>query len=397
MAISFAPVLITLAALLPLGVWAQQNNNITGQARAVDGDTLAFKTDRVRLYGIDAPESAQYCLDALNVSYACGNVSKQALASKIGNSTLTCIVKDIDFYGRSVSICGLTSATGAFEDVNAWLVSNGYAVAYRQFSKKYVPQEDQARAARLGIWQGKFQMPWDWRNSDSPPPPKPSPTPPGVASPPLLKVSPPLSQPPPLGKPPPPQSSKPPASSSPPLAVKPSPPVAKLPPPSLLPPPSVKLPPPVIKSPPPLQSPPLRPPLPVVKPPPSPSPPPPPSPFPPPPPSPSPPPPPSPSPPPPPSPSPPPPPSPSPPPPPSPTPIRRPPLPSLPSTCGDPIPMCPTGPAIKGNIASSGEKIYHVPSGKYYDSVCISLKSGERFFCTEAEAQAAGWRPASQR
>ncbi|GIL55569.1 hypothetical protein Vafri_11122 [Volvox africanus] len=130
MAISFAPVLITLAALLPLGVWAQQNNNITGQARAVDGDTLAFKTDRVRLYGIDAPESAQYCLDALNVSYACGNVSKQALASKIGNSTLTCIVKDIDFYGRSVSICGLTSATGAFEDVNAWLVSNGYAVAY---------------------------------------------------------------------------------------------------------------------------------------------------------------------------------------------------------------------------------------------------------------------------
>ncbi|GLI60464.1 hypothetical protein VaNZ11_002622 [Volvox africanus] len=375
---SFAPVLILLASLLPLGVWAQQNNNITGQARAVDGDTLAFKTDRVRLYGIDAPESAQYCLDALNVSYACGNVSKQALASKIGNSTLTCIVKDIDLYGRSVSICGLTSATGYFEDVNAWLVSNGYAVAYRQFSKKYVPQEDQARAARLGVWQGQFQMPWDWRNSDSPPPPKPSPMPSGVASPPLLKGSPPLSQPPSLGKAPPPQSTRPPASSSPPLAVNPSPPVAKLPPPSLMPPPSVKLPPPVIKSPP----------L-VVKPPPSPFPPPPPSPFPSPPPSPFPPPPPS--------PFPPPPPSPFPPPPPSPTPIRQPPLPSLPSTCGDPVPMCPTGPAIKGNIASSGEKIYHVPGGKYYDVVCISLKSGERFFCTEAEAQMAGWRPASQR
>ncbi|GIL85328.1 hypothetical protein Vretifemale_13809 [Volvox reticuliferus] len=366
-----APLFVMLASLLAFCASAQQKN-ITGQARVVDGDTLAFMTYRVRLYGVDAPETAQYCLDALNVSYACGNVSKQALANKIGNSTLTCIVKDIDIYGRSVSICGLTNATGAFEDVNAWLVSQGYAVAYRQFSKMYVPQEDQARAARLGVWQGQFQMPWDWRNSDSPSPPPP------------LKTSPPLSQPPPLSKVPPPQNTKPPQ------AVTPSPPVAKSPPPSLLPPPSLKSPPQVIKSPPPLRLPPLspppflvkfpppfQPPSPVAKPPPSPSPSPPPSPRPPPPPSPN--------------------PSPTPPSPPSPNPVRQPPLPSLPTTCGDPVPMCPTGPAIKGNIASSGEKIYHVPGGKYYDSVCISLKNGERFFCTEAEAQAAGWRPAFQR
>jgi endonuclease YncB( thermonuclease family) len=83
------------------------------------------------MYGIDAPESAQSCLDAKNMSYACGQVSRAALAGKIGDSQLTCTVKDVDMYGRKVSICLLNSSTGVVEDVNAWMASNGYAVAYR--------------------------------------------------------------------------------------------------------------------------------------------------------------------------------------------------------------------------------------------------------------------------
>lgn len=47
---------------------------------------------------------------------------------------------------------------------------------------------------------------------------------------------------------------------------------------------------------------------------------------------------------------------------------------------------------IKGNISYSGEKIYHVPGQKYYDSTKIDTKYGERWFCSEKEAQAAGWR-----
>jgi endonuclease YncB( thermonuclease family) len=50
------------------------------------------------------------------------------------------------------------------------------------------------------------------------------------------------------------------------------------------------------------------------------------------------------------------------------------------------------GCAIKGNISSSGERIYHVPGGSYYDATKIDLSKGERWFCSEAEAQAAGWR-----
>jgi len=47
---------------------------------------------------------------------------------------------------------------------------------------------------------------------------------------------------------------------------------------------------------------------------------------------------------------------------------------------------------IKGNISSSGEKIYHVPGGSYYDRTVIDESKGERWFCSEQEAQAAGWR-----
>jgi endonuclease YncB( thermonuclease family) len=51
---------------------------------------------------------------------------------------------------------------------------------------------------------------------------------------------------------------------------------------------------------------------------------------------------------------------------------------------------------IKGNISSKGERIYHVTGGKWYDQTNISPNKGERWFCSEADARAAGWRPAKQ-
>lgn len=47
---------------------------------------------------------------------------------------------------------------------------------------------------------------------------------------------------------------------------------------------------------------------------------------------------------------------------------------------------------IKGNISSSGEKIYHMPGGQYYDRTSINESKGERWFCSEQEAKDAGWR-----
>lgn len=53
-----------------------------------------------------------------------------------------------------------------------------------------------------------------------------------------------------------------------------------------------------------------------------------------------------------------------------------------------------TGCVIKGNISSSGEKIYHVPGCSSYNVTVITESKGERWFCTEADALAAGWRKA---
>jgi micrococcal nuclease len=60
-----------------------------------------------------------------------------------------------------------------------------------------------------------------------------------------------------------------------------------------------------------------------------------------------------------------------------------------------PAPQPPVAPqtcAIKGNISSEGEKIYHVPGGAFYNQTQISLSKGERWFCSESEAVGAGWR-----
>ena len=51
-----------------------------------------------------------------------------------------------------------------------------------------------------------------------------------------------------------------------------------------------------------------------------------------------------------------------------------------------------TGCDIKGNISLEGEKIYHVPGGEFYSATTINPEYGERWFCTQAEAVANGWR-----
>lgn len=49
---------------------------------------------------------------------------------------------------------------------------------------------------------------------------------------------------------------------------------------------------------------------------------------------------------------------------------------------------------IKGNISASGEKIYHLPGCNFYTKTKIDEARGEKWFCSESEAQVAGWRKA---
>ncbi len=139
----------------PGEVRTAQRSALAGHARVVDGDTVEVGGARVRLWGIDAPEKRQECRSGRK-TWACGGLAEAALRSRAAG--LRCEEKGKDRYGRVLGVC--------FEgpdDINAWLVSEGWALAYRQFAKVYVPEETEARARKRGIHRGEFVAPWDWR------------------------------------------------------------------------------------------------------------------------------------------------------------------------------------------------------------------------------------------
>ena len=131
---------------------------IVGVASVIDGDTIEIHGVRIRLHGIDAPESRQLCTRPTGERWRCGQQASLALSDQIGRSTVSCDPRDTDRYGRTVAVCRSRGV-----DLNGWLVTQGWAVAYRRYSRDYVRAEDQALAARRGVWSGQFDMPWEWR------------------------------------------------------------------------------------------------------------------------------------------------------------------------------------------------------------------------------------------
>ena len=142
---------------------------VSGIPKIIDGDTIHINDYKFRLEGIDAPEMRQQCKkEFLKISsiigfsfykdYTCGKVSRKKLITKINKSEIKCISTTKDRYKRYIATCfkGKTN-------LNQWMVRNGFAIAYRRYSKKYVPDELFAKENKLGLWQGKFMEPEKWR------------------------------------------------------------------------------------------------------------------------------------------------------------------------------------------------------------------------------------------
>ena len=150
-------------------VKSEEIKEISGNAQIIDGDTIEINSKKIRLYGIDAPEFKQTCKKTsltiffftFTKDYPCGKISTENLKKKINNKVITCKILDIDRYKRLIGECYKRNL-----NLNSWLVSNGHAVAYRKYSKKYVSYEINAKNEKLGIWQGKFEMPWDFRRKN---------------------------------------------------------------------------------------------------------------------------------------------------------------------------------------------------------------------------------------
>jgi endonuclease YncB( thermonuclease family) len=132
----------------------------SGYARSIDGDSLYVGETEVRLFGIDAPEWTQTCTKG-GQSWACGEAAADHLSKLVSGKKAYCEKVDIDEHGRTVARC---QAGGV--DLNRTMVVSGYATAYRHYSADYVPAEEQAKAAKLGIWAGTFKTPSDYRHAE---------------------------------------------------------------------------------------------------------------------------------------------------------------------------------------------------------------------------------------
>jgi endonuclease YncB( thermonuclease family) len=137
-----------------------QTTGFSGMVTVVDGDTVHMRDLKFRFHGIDAPESSQLCQDMAGKDYRCGQVSANALDAKIAGRTVTCEEHDRDRYGRIVAVCKV-----AGEDLNRWMVQSGLALAYTQYSKDYVSDEQTAKAQKVGLWAGTFENPADYRKT----------------------------------------------------------------------------------------------------------------------------------------------------------------------------------------------------------------------------------------
>lgn len=134
-----------------------QSRLIVGRSSVIDADTLEIQGQRIRLEGIDAPESSQKCRIA-GQEWACGQKAALALSDWLAERTVSCAPTGQDRYKRTLARCFVDS-----EDVQAWLVLNGWALAYRQYSEDYVQAEQVAQTQRAGVWKGEFTPPWEWR------------------------------------------------------------------------------------------------------------------------------------------------------------------------------------------------------------------------------------------
>ena len=127
---------------------------LTGRVRVVDGDSLVMRGIRIRLIGLDAPELSQSCRNS-NRAYACGRKSKQFLQSMIAGRQVRCQSEAKDRYQRLLARCHVNG-----RDINATMVSAGWAIGYYGGHKI---EENRARIARRGLWQGDFEPPHKYR------------------------------------------------------------------------------------------------------------------------------------------------------------------------------------------------------------------------------------------
>lgn len=145
---------LALVALIAAKLNDRPDIRYRGAFHAADGDSLVLDGERMRLDGIDAPELSQTC-ERAGHDWACGRQAQHTLQQLISDNSTQCGGNERDRYGRLLVMCQNNAG-----NINARMVASGMAVSYGSYRQ----EEGQARAQKLGLWAGRFDMPRDVRD-----------------------------------------------------------------------------------------------------------------------------------------------------------------------------------------------------------------------------------------
>ncbi len=131
-----------------------------GRIHVIDGDTFDVGGTRVRLHGVDAPESKQTCQTEQGVAWGCGQWVNAQVRGLFEGKRARCTAVDTDRYGRVVAKCAVNGV-----DMGEEIVASGLAFAYRKYSWDYDLTEKQAAVADRGLHASRVQTPAQYRKT----------------------------------------------------------------------------------------------------------------------------------------------------------------------------------------------------------------------------------------
>ena len=151
--ISLPCTLLIAAVLGPLPAVA----DVLGTPTIVDGDSLEIEGQRFDLFGIDSPEPGTSCQKANGKNFDCGRIATTALLDLTAGLDVTCMPIDENDQGSSAAILAHCTAGGF--SLNRNMVHTGWAIADRAASNDYIETENDAKAAKRGLWRWKVPAP----------------------------------------------------------------------------------------------------------------------------------------------------------------------------------------------------------------------------------------------
>ena len=152
--------LFLLISVCVIFFFLKYNDVKSYEIKIIDGDTIYLNHEKIRFTGIDTPELQQTCNKDNQIIY-CGIKARQLLIYKIGKNKVHCVREGKDQYKRTLAECFINDIS-----LSKFLVREGYAFAYRKYSKKFISDEDYAKKNNIGMWSMKFEYPWDWRKKN---------------------------------------------------------------------------------------------------------------------------------------------------------------------------------------------------------------------------------------